>query len=287
VTAHPLRKEVARLKAQLGAKTKPAAIITDRVAWTQQAARMSLDPWQRDVLKSEARRAILNCARQVGKTQVVSLLAAAVAAQGGFAIVVAPSLRQSGNLFRRMREHLVSGGITLTRETATEIATAGGGGAICLPGDRPSMIRGLSLRHAGGSALICDEAAFVKNELWAAASPMLAAAPEARLLLLSTPSGPQGEFYRIWQEETDFEKVTISASSCPRISASFLEEERRRLGDAIFSQEFECAFITTGASVFDASALAAMFGETVDVDPDVEVVTPSIPLTRRLPAWLD
>jgi hypothetical protein len=123
------------------------------------------------------------------------------------------------------------------------------------------MLRGLSLRHAGEAALLIDEAAFTKSELWPVASPMLAAAPDARLVMLSTPAGPAGEFHRAWTDESGtFERITVHASDCPRISHEFLEEEKRRLG-VLYAQEYECQFIASGASVFSADALAAMFAK--------------------------
>jgi hypothetical protein len=68
--------------------------------------------------------------------------------------------------------------------------------AVSLPGDRPAMLRGLSLRHDGPAVLIVDEASRVRDELWATISPMLAAAPAAQQILLSTPAGANGECHR-------------------------------------------------------------------------------------------
>src|SRR4051794_34280874 len=89
-------------------------------------------------------------------------------------------------------------------------------GAISLPGDRPAMLRGLSLRHDGPAVLIVDEASRVRDELWATVSPMLAAAPAAQQILLSTPAGASGEFHRAWTSSEDWDRVspirTIGAS---------------------------------------------------------------------------
>ena len=76
----------------------------------------------------------------------------------------------------------------------TEVELVSGGLAVSLPGDRPAMLRGLSLRHDGPAVLIVDEASRVRDELWATVSPMLAAAPAAQQILLSTPAGASGEF---------------------------------------------------------------------------------------------
>ena len=124
---------------------------------------MSLDPWQRDVLLSDDARLAILCCRQSGKSTIVALKAADLVRRGGMAVVVAPSLRQSSLLFRTLNRLLVAGGERFRRETATELETARGGLALCLPGDRPDMLRGLSLRWPTTSLLIVDEAARVRG----------------------------------------------------------------------------------------------------------------------------
>ncbi len=86
--------------------------------------------------------------------------------------------------------------------------------------------------------LIVDEASRVRDELWATISPMLAAAPAAQQILLSTPAGASGEFHRAWTSHEDWERVQITADQCPRISTEHLAAERIRLGDALYRQEY-------------------------------------------------
>ena len=107
------------------------------------------------------------------------------------------------------------------------------------------MLRGLSLRHDGPAVLIVDEASRVRDELWATISPMLAAAPAAQQILLSTPAGASGEFHRAWSSGEDWERVQITADQCPRISAEHLAAERIRLGDALYRQ-FEAVLSSPG-----------------------------------------
>jgi hypothetical protein len=82
-------------------------------------------------------------------------------------------------LYRKINRLLVAGRETFRRETETEIETVRGGLALYLPGDRPDMLRRLSLRWPHTSLLIVDEAARVRGSAWSVLSPMLAAAPEA------------------------------------------------------------------------------------------------------------
>jgi hypothetical protein len=188
--------------------------------------------------------------------------------QGGLAVVVSPSLRQSGFLFRKLSRHLVASDASFRRETLTEVELVSGGLAVSLPGDRPAMLRGLSLRHDGPAVLIVDEASRVRDELWATISPMLAAAPAAQQILLSTPAGANGEFHRAWSSGEDWERVQITADQCPRISAAHLAAERIRLGDALYRQEYFGAFVSAPGSVFDAEVLAHMFGDHTEDEPD-------------------
>src|SRR4051794_27592301 len=119
--------------------------------------------------------------------------------------------RQSGFLFRKLSRHLVTSEAAFRRETMTEVELVAGGLAVSLPGDRPAMLRGLSWRHDGPAVLIVDEASRVRDELWATISPMLAAAPAAQQILLSTPAGASGEFHRAWSSDEDWERVQITA----------------------------------------------------------------------------
>ena len=59
------------------------------------------DPWQRDVLESRHPRILLNAARQTGKSWVSAAKAVHVAVfePGSLVLVVAPSLRQSQELY--------------------------------------------------------------------------------------------------------------------------------------------------------------------------------------------
>src|SRR6476620_3010135 len=226
-----LRKQIGELRAlaaQLTASSEAVQQDEDSVGWAERVSGLVLDLWQRDVLLADDPRLAILCCRQSGKSTIVGLKAADLVRRGGLAVVVAPSLRQSGLLFRKLDRLLLAGGEKLRRETATELETARGGLALCLPGDRPDMLRGLSLRWPTTSLLIVDEAARVRETLWATISPMLSAAPLAHQALLSTPAGASGEFHRVMTgHEPDWKRITVRAKDCPRISPAFLAQQNR------------------------------------------------------------
>src|SRR4051794_1763011 len=99
-TLSRLEKDVATLRAQL---TPPAATLSP----LEVASRSGItpDPWQRDVLTSDAQQIILLCSRQSGKSTVTSILATqrAVSVPGSLVLLLAPALRQSQELFRKVK----------------------------------------------------------------------------------------------------------------------------------------------------------------------------------------
>jgi len=133
-----------------------------------------------------------------------------------------------------------------------------------LPGTEKT-IRGFS----GVDLLIVDEAARVADELYYAVRPMLAVSG-GRLMMLSTPFGKRGVFYEEWTGGSAWERYTVTASECPRIPPSFLEEERKTLGAWWFAQEYECRFMDTVDQVFQTDVIdkaitdevAPLFGGT-------------------------
>src|SRR5262249_61278384 len=68
---------------------------------------LTLDQWQADLMRSTSPRVLMLCARQVGKSTVAGLiaLATAVTQAGALILLVSPSQRQSGELFRTVMRH--------------------------------------------------------------------------------------------------------------------------------------------------------------------------------------
>src|SRR5215212_8041451 len=79
------------------------------------------DPWQADLLRSDARQIVMLCSRQSGKSTVTSVLAAhqALYSPGSLTLIVSPSLRQSGELYGKVRAVLRE--TPTTQETATTL----------------------------------------------------------------------------------------------------------------------------------------------------------------------
>ena len=182
------------------------------------------DPWQRSVLRSMADRLLLLCCRQAGKSTTTAILAlhTALFHAGSLVLLLSPSLRQSGELFRKLAGFYADLGkpIPPVQETALSLTLTNGSRVVSLPAS-PDTIRG----YSAVDLLVIDEAAMVPDELFIAVNPMLAVS-QGRLVCLSTPLGKRGWFHESWNDpQADWERVRVTAEGCPRIATEFLEEQ--------------------------------------------------------------
>jgi hypothetical protein len=221
------------------------------------------DTWQADLLRSNAKQMILLCSRQSGKSTVSSILAIheAVYQPNSLILLLSPSLRQSQELFRKLKDvynALESPSLPQTiEESALRIEFDNGSRILALPG-KEATIRGFS----GVSLLVVDEASRVPDELYQAIRPMLAVSG-GRIVLLSTPFGKRGFFHSEWTDGQDWRKVKITADQCSRIDKSWLERERQMIGDWWFRQEYLCEFCETVDSVFNFDDISAALDSSI------------------------
>src|SRR5829696_7673745 len=133
----------------------------DRVAFAERLL-PSLDDWQRDLLESDAKRVILACGRQVGKSTVCAIIALhhALYFPGSLVLAVSPTLRQSGELTAKVNKFYCELGKPVTAETERKLSLEfeNGSWIITLPADADN-VRGFS----APALVLLDEAAFVPD----------------------------------------------------------------------------------------------------------------------------
>ena len=226
------------------------------------AAGLEPDPWQERFLASKAPRILLNCTRQAGKSTMASVLAVqtAMAQRKALVLLLSPSLRQSGELFKKSMHVFRSIGDVPrpASESALRLELVNGSRIVSLPG-KEDTVRGFS----GVDLIIIDEAARVPGDLYLSVRPMLAVSG-GRLAALSTPFGTRGWFYDAWVSSEPWERFEIPATECPRISQEFLDEERRTMGDWWFEQEYMCKFLDSSSQAFGREDVDRAFAEEVD-----------------------
>ena len=221
------------------------------------------DGRQEEVLAGDTRRLLLCCTRQWGKSTTAAALAGmrAVERPGGLIVCVSPTLRQTGELLQKIRTMLEQAGLLVGRGGKLELKLENGSRILGVPGVQANL-RG----YSAPAVVIVDEAAQVRDDVYRALRPMLAAGG-GELVLLSTPFGQRGFFWQEWTHGgAEWRRVAVKASECERIPAAFLAEERRSLGEDWFSQEYECSFLGLQDAAFRAEWLAA--AETLGLDVD-------------------
>lgn len=219
--------------------------------------------WQKDVLRSDYQRLLLNCHRQAGKTDICGLKGAHVSIYepGSSILGISRTERQAKELFKKFLTHVeaVDRPVAIDAQNATTAVLGNGSTFTSLPGTGDT-IRG----HSNVRLLLIDEAARVPDETVAACRPMLAVSG-GQMIAMSTPAGRRGWWYDAWENGGNaYERYMVKAEDCPRISAEFLEAERAALGQWAYASEYECSFESNSSSVFTPDDLDNL------IHPEVE-----------------
>lgn len=222
------------------------------------------DDWQRAVLESAADRVILLCSRQAGKSLTAALLVChrAIYVPHSLIVLIAPTRAQSGELLRKVRDifHRSSVQATTARDNQRTLELLNQSRIVIVAADS-GTVRG----YSAVDMLVFDEAGWVPDDVFDAASPMVAVS-QGRTIMLSTPNGARGRFYEAWEEGgPEWHRVIVTARHVSRIDPDWLARERERLPASAFASEYLCEFTEASGAVFRESDIEAMFDD--DIEP--------------------
>jgi len=220
------------------------------------------DPWQAEMLRSDAQQMILLCSRQCGKSTSTAIksLHTAIYQPQSLILLLSASLRQSQELFRSVKKFyaaLLSSGVGIIEESALRVEFDNGSRLICLPSSE-ATIRGF----AGVDLLIVDEASRCPDALYYSIRPMLAVSG-GKIVLLSTPFGKRGFFYETYDKAESWQRFKVTAEQCPRISDEFLAQERATMGDWWFRQEYMCEFVDDLSQFFSSDDISRAIDHSI------------------------
>lgn len=259
-TAAQLKRDIERLK---GRRSPRRAIPSDRAEFVRMLGIEDPDPWQTRLLRSDAKRILLNCSRQAGKSTMAGVVAlhTALLVPGALVLILAPSERQAKELFTKVAEAYRLLGHHAPADSPRKLGMrlANGSRIEALPGTERT-VRSFS----GVDLLLLDEASRIEDALYYAVKPMLAVSGGS-LVMLSTPYGKRGVFFEEWTGGEGWERYEVPASECPRIPTAFLEAERRSLPDFVYRQEYCCEFVETDDQVFGYGLVQSAI--TADITP--------------------
>jgi hypothetical protein len=206
------------------------------------------DTIQAELLTTTARKTLVLCCRQWGKstTTAIAALHACLYEAPAMVVVISPSQPQSTELFKKIHGfwEKLPGAPAAEQESLTRLELANGSRIVSLPGSEKT-VRG----YSAATLVVMDEGCRVDDTLLASVRPMLATT-SGRFIALSTPAGRRGWFYEAWERGEDWQRFSVKGADCPRISKEFLAEEMQALGPMRFAEEYECQFIDQNTSAF-------------------------------------
>ena len=234
-------------------KNSPTGQPSSIIPFAERALGWVLEDKQRELLTGQSKRVILNCTRQWGKSWMaaVALLFHAFNHPQSISIVAGPTLRQSAELLKKVKDLAWSLGLPIRGDGINRhsFVLPNRARIVAVPGNSPDGIRGFS----GVTMLVIDEASMVKDDVYNAARPMLTQ-KDGAIWLLSTPKDEHGFFYREFTAGAeDWRRVIVPATECPRFKPEQLAAEKASLGTRLFAQEFLCEFVAVGDGMFDKS----------------------------------
>ncbi len=234
----------------------------DPVAFTRSVLGFEADARQAEVIAARAPRLMLCCSRQWGKSTTAAALVAfrVISEPGALVLCVAPTLRQSAELVRKVASFLTTAGVGFTGGRLG-CALKNGSRVVAVPGNEAN-VRGFS----APSLIVVDEAARVPDLLYKALRPMLVVG-RGDLALLSTPFGERGFFWKEWVGGEGWMRVLGPATECARMSEEVLEEERKAQSAEWFAQEYLCSFVGMENQAFRREWLEAAVAEGLHVAP--------------------
>ncbi len=216
------------------------------------------EPWQRELLVSTARRLVLNCARQVGKTSTVAIRAlhTAVYRRDSLVLIFSPSQRQSDEMLLRIKAmYRTLGRAKASKDSGSELLLENGSRIVSLPGTE-STTRGF----AAARLVILDEAARVPDEIFAGVLPMVAS--DGVLMALSTPWGRRGWFFELNQDvQNGWQKHKVTCYESGQYAPERIAEMKSTVGSFMFASDYECVFGDTDSQMFGTEIVRACMSD--------------------------
>lgn len=210
--------------------------------------------WQEDYL-AETRDSLVLKGRQIGASTSGGVIGIRRARYwpGSLVVIVSPSQQQSNEVRERAKRGLERLNIPLAKDNATMLQLRNGSRIISLPGTAKSA-RGWS-----SDLLILDEAAFIEDETFLAARATVATG--GRTIIQSTPMGPFGHFFELWDSGGDeWARFRVTSEEVGTIDPAFLARERATLQPEKYAQEYLAQFTTPGLGLIDPDRLKELTG---------------------------
>lgn len=205
---------------------------------------------------------ILNCARQIGKSEVFAALYIwKMIFQAGRKVgIFANKLSSAQNVFQKIifaYERLpfwLQQGVAKCNEKTLILEN----GSKCTANATTKSTG----RSGTLTDVLMDEFAFIEKNIadkfFGSVLPTISSIPGGTFTIVSTPNG-MNHFWTQWKEASDgisdFVPLLATWKDVPERTEEWAEKQKQKLGEAMFSQEFECEFLGGEKTLIKPTAL--------------------------------
>lgn len=226
-----------------------------------------LEPWQAEALTLDRRITVVVAPRQTGKSRSLALVAVhrSLTRRNHRTLIISAGEDGARRLLgevRAMLAHPLLAGVTLDEQGG--LVQFGNGSEVRAVPASERQVRGWSV-----DLLLIDEATYVGDDLiHGAAMPTVAARPDARVVLASSPWEASGAFYAY--ATTDHPDVAVfrwALRDAHWISAGFIAQQRALLPAVRFRAEYDGQFVDGGSGLFSRTELMDAVAPYPLVDP--------------------
>jgi hypothetical protein len=205
---------------------------------------------QRTVYDAPERFKLLCSGRRFGKTYlcITRLINWAMEKPGSLCWYVTANYRMAKQIAWRQLRAMVPPEVFLAKNEAELTVELKNGSILALKGaDNPDSLRGISL-----SALVVDEAAYVRQEAWEMVLRPALSDQGGPAWFITTPSGLNW-FHDLWEQaklEDDWRTFSYTTVEGGNVPPAEVEAARRTLDERTFKQEYLASFETLSGRVY-------------------------------------
>ena len=242
------RLEELEAKARELLREKDEAYTWSPIVYAERVLGIKPFSYQAKLLEDTNKRIVACMGRQTGKTTTIAMKAIYFADKNPrvTVLITSPSLRQSMIMFDRITTFVYSTPYLrnkVVRATRTVIQFENGSRIIALPCSE-NLLRGYTAHM-----VICDEAAFMPEDVITQVLFPMLSTTDGYAIFLSTPWGRDHFFYRAFMDP-GYSVHKVRSEECPLIKPEFLEEMRRNMTREAYLMEYEAEFVEALNSYF-------------------------------------
>lgn len=257
---HRTRKVVETVLKDAGNVVNAYRLKEDPVAFSIEVLNFKPFEYQSRLLKDRSKRIVACMGRQTGKSTTIAAKAIHYAAtnKGKTILIVSATLRQSMLMFDKIINFVELSSLSnaVKYRSRTKVVFTNGSKIIALPcGNDGNTLRGFS-----ADVVILDEAAFMPEHVITSVVMPMISTTQGRVWMLSTPWERKHVFYKAFNDER-WSKYHLPSSANPLITDDFLQEQKKLIGEDMFSIEYLAQFIDDSNSYFPMSLIRQCVNE--------------------------